>query len=97
MDSCVHIWHLQIKPGERQLEMVEFSCGGYSSKVTHVDFNREGRLLASAGGSQTTIWDFAGDGPADSVPLVALGHSKTVTCQVGYNTEVEACYKSIRS
>lgn len=65
-------------------ELVEYSCGGYTSKVTHIVYNSTATMLATTGGTQCTVWDFKGpQGPAGSTPVVCLGHTKTVTCQVG--------------
>jgi hypothetical protein len=64
-------------------ELIEYSCGGYQSKVTGTLFNGSNTMLATIGGTQCTVWDFTGpDGPAGSLPVVGLGHTKTVTCQV---------------
>lgn len=64
-------------------ELVEYSCGGYSAKVTSTVFNGDNSMLASLGGTQCTVWDFTGpNGPAGSRPVIGLGHTKTVTCQV---------------
>eukprot|EP00882_Tetradesmus_deserticola_P016038 GHRQ01017106.1.p1 GENE.GHRQ01017106.1~~GHRQ01017106.1.p1 ORF type:complete len:189 (+),score=40.59 GHRQ01017106.1:873-1439(+) len=63
-------------------KLIEYSCGGYMTKVSAVDFNWEGTQMASSGGTQNTVWDFTGqDGPGGTVPVVALGHSKNCTCQ----------------
>jgi WD40 repeat protein len=59
----------------------ELSCGGYSHKVTLVDFDRSKRYLASAGGTRNTVWDFSGEGPANSTPTVTIGHTKPITAQ----------------
>lgn len=64
-------------------ELVEYSCGGYPAKVTSTVFNGDHSILATLGGSQCMVWDFTGpDGPAGSKPVVGLGHTKTITCQV---------------
>lgn len=64
-------------------EMVEYSCGGYESKVVSTVFNANSTMLATLGGTRCTVWDFTGpDGPAGSLPVIGLGHTKTVTCQV---------------
>eukprot|EP00879_Flechtneria_rotunda_P015874 GHRR01016601.1.p1 GENE.GHRR01016601.1~~GHRR01016601.1.p1 ORF type:complete len:399 (+),score=81.72 GHRR01016601.1:1626-2822(+) len=89
MDSCVHIWKLpafdgssDARAGDDKLEVLEYSCGGYMGKVTRVDFNRKGTALASMGGMQNIVWDFTGqNGPAGSIPVVTLGHTKNCTCQ----------------
>lgn len=72
----------QQQPGAS--ELIEYSCGGYSSKVTSTVFNGDSTMLATLGGTQCTVWDFTGpQGPAGSIPVVGLGHTKTLTCQVG--------------
>eukprot|EP00878_Enallax_costatus_P018098 GHUV01019041.1.p1 GENE.GHUV01019041.1~~GHUV01019041.1.p1 ORF type:complete len:372 (+),score=94.31 GHUV01019041.1:697-1812(+) len=81
MDSCVHIWQFSTEEGADKTELVEYSCGGYMTKVGQVDFNSEGTALASIGGTQNTVWDFTGEGPAGSIPVVTLGHTKNCTCQ----------------
>jgi hypothetical protein len=64
-------------------ELVEYSCGGYSAKVTSTVFNSDRSMLATLGGTQCIVWDFTGpQGPAGSRPVIGLGHTKTVTCQV---------------
>lgn len=64
-------------------ELIEFSCGGYTAKVSGCVFNGSNTMLATSGGTQSTVWDFKGpQGPAGSIPVVGLGHTKTVTCQV---------------
>lgn len=64
-------------------QIVEFSCGGYMAKVTAAVFNAAGSMLSTLGGTQCTVWDFTGpDGPAGTIPVVGLGHTKAATCQV---------------
>eukprot|EP00878_Enallax_costatus_P035397 GHUV01039450.1.p1 GENE.GHUV01039450.1~~GHUV01039450.1.p1 ORF type:complete len:110 (+),score=23.14 GHUV01039450.1:160-489(+) len=43
MDSCVHIWQFSTEEGADKTELVEYSCGGYMTKVGQVDFNSEGQ------------------------------------------------------
>lgn len=63
-------------------ELVEYSCGGYEAKVISTVFNADSTMLATLGGTKSIMWDFTGpDGPAGSLPVVGLGHTKTVTCQ----------------
>ncbi|WP_299292169.1 WD40 repeat domain-containing protein [Nitrosopumilus sp.] len=40
-----------------------FEINGYETKVTHLSWSKNGRNLASAGGSMIVIWDFSGKGP----------------------------------
>lgn len=42
MDSCVHIWQFSSKEGSDKTELVEFSCGGYTTKVSQVAFDSQG-------------------------------------------------------
>jgi hypothetical protein len=64
-------------------ELVEYSCGGYEAKVISTVFNADSTMLATLGGTKSIMWDFTGpDGPAGSLPVIGLGHTKTVTCQV---------------
>lgn len=64
-------------------EVDEFGCGGFESKVTQMQFDPSGTLLATQGGTQTLVLDFgAAEGPGATPPVVALGHTKTLTCLV---------------
>lgn len=33
MDSCVHIWKFETTGGGDKTKLVEYSCGGYMTKV----------------------------------------------------------------
>lgn len=59
-DATVHFWELAKR---RELHM-----WGYETKVRHLSWRRDGRLLATAGGRSVTVWDFAGRGPEGSKP-----------------------------
>jgi hypothetical protein len=72
-------------------ELVEYSCGGYRAKVTSTVFNGDHSMLATLGGDQCLVWDFTGpEGPAGSKPVVGLGHTKTLTCQVQSGAQKKA-------
>ena len=87
-ERTVHIWHLlddeeqDEEPGGPSL--VEMTCGGYDSKVGSCKWQpgADAKLMASCGGSNCTVWDFNGDGPVGSDPIIAAGHMDGVTCQV---------------
>lgn len=80
LDNCVHIWRFDFH--EEGLKMLELSCAGYAGRVSEVLFNSSGTLLASNGDSRSTVWDFTGSGPANTVPIATVGHIKKVNCQV---------------
>lgn len=83
-DASVHIWQLIHNPegaGKGAgVEVKEMACGGYERPVKFVDFDGNGRFLASAGGKQGIIWDFK-ESPTGSVPTLTLGHSGAITAQ----------------
>jgi WD40 repeat protein len=85
MDSCVHVWRLTVPPeatGAVAAVDEEYSCGGYAAKVNALEFNAAGVSLASIGGTQGTVWDFSSaEGPAGTVPVVLLGHTKNAAAQ----------------
>lgn len=61
-------------------------------KVTRVCFDAGHAALASTGGTQSTVWTtFSGDGPAGSMPVLALGHTKAVSHQVGNGRSCMQC------
>ncbi len=70
-DATVHVW--DIVTGE------DLMMSGYQTKVRELAWHPGGRFLATGGGTVVTIWDFAGRGPADSVPIVLEGHTGLVT------------------
>jgi WD40 repeat protein len=70
-DATVHVWDVTT---EEDLVM-----SGYTVKVRELAWHPSGRFLATGGGAAVTLWDFAGDGPAGSTPVVLEGHSGLVT------------------
>jgi WD40 repeat protein len=70
-DASVHFWDLRRRT---ELEML-----GYQTKVRQLDWRHDGQLLATGGGEDITIWDFAGRGPAGSRPLTLQGHQRRIT------------------
>lgn len=69
-DASVHFWDLTKRS---ELEM-----WGYQTKVRQLAWRHDSRLLATGGGEEVTLWDFAGRGPAGRKPLVLAGHNDLV-------------------
>ena len=69
-DASVHFWDLNKRS---ELEM-----WGYQTKVRQLAWRHDSRLLATGGGQEVTLWDFAGRGPAGRKPLVLAGHGDLV-------------------
>lgn len=69
-DASVHFWNLRKRS---ELEM-----WGYQTKVRQLSWRHDSRVLATGGGNEVTLWDFAGRGPAGSRPLVLAGHTDRV-------------------
>lgn len=86
-DACLKIFHLEEKQGEG-IHVSQLNCGGYESKVRLVDFHPEDRWLASSGGNQSIIWNFERS-PNGSIPTMAVGHSKSITCQAWQHSKGE--------
>ena len=70
-DMTVRLW--------RRADGQDLQCGGYARKIAAIVWDASGRFLATAGGDQATIWDFSGDGPAGSTPVVAMGLQAAVS------------------
>jgi WD40 repeat protein len=70
-DSTVHVW--DAASGE------DMAMSGYDAKVKELAWSPDGQQLATGGGRNITVWDFAGKGPAGSKPRVARGHIAPVT------------------
>lgn len=60
-DATVHFW---IVRRARDLMM-----SGYRTKVLALDWDAAGRLLATSGGPEATVWRCSGTGPAGTRPL----------------------------
>jgi WD40 repeat protein len=69
-DATVHIW--EAKSGE------DLQMNGYALKVRELAWNGSGRLLATGGGPDVTVWDFSGRGPAGQRPRVLSAHGRPV-------------------
>jgi WD40 repeat protein len=70
-DSSVHFWRLS---SGQDSEM-----RGYPSKPKALAWDRESRLLATAGDSVITLWDFRGKGPEGTEPTQLHAHIGTCT------------------
>ncbi|CAN3131049.1 WD40 repeat domain-containing protein [Mycobacterium sp. smrl_JER01] len=70
-DATLHVWRVG-KRGE------ELQMSGYPTKITTLGFSPDSRLLASGGGTNVTVWSFAGAGPRGSTPRILAAHDETV-------------------
>ena len=70
-DASVHFWDLR--------KRTELEMWGYQTKVRQLSWRHDSRLLATGGGAEVTLWDFAGRGPAGTKPLVLSAHDELVT------------------
>jgi WD40 repeat protein len=70
-DSTVHFW--MVRSGK------ELQMWGYPTKVRELTWDSRSRYLASGGGTQITIWDCTGKGPADTKPIVLKFHDEPVS------------------
>jgi WD40 repeat protein len=61
----------------KQNEPLQMS--GYPSKIRNLAWDREGRWLASDGGSVVIVWDVSGKGPANTEPRQLEGHPGRVS------------------
>jgi WD40 repeat protein len=55
------------------------SMSGYASKPKALSFSGDGRLLATAGGHDASVWNLGGDGADSRTPLRLVGHSSPIT------------------
>jgi WD40 repeat protein len=67
-DASVHFWDLRKRP---ELEM-----WGYARKVRQLAWRHDARYLATGGGDEVTLWDFAGRGPEGTRPITLQGHDE---------------------
>lgn len=70
-DSTVHFW---IVESGKDLQM-----SGYPMKVRSLAWSGKGRLLATSGSHEVTVWDCSGRGPAGSRPFTLRSHDKPVS------------------
>lgn len=65
-DATVHFWNLATGK--------DAQMWGYPTKVRDLAWDATGRYLATGGGTGVVVWDFAGEGPQGSKPLVLEAH-----------------------
>ena len=53
---------------------------GYPTKVRELAWDATSRYLATGGGPTACVWDFAGKGPAGSIPIQLEAHEDNITC-----------------
>lgn len=70
-DATVHFWI--VRTG-RELQM-----WGYPTKIRELAWDHRSRYLATGGGSDITVWDCSGKGPANTKPIVLKFHRAPVT------------------
>lgn len=70
-DATVQFWNLKTS---------EQSCmRGYPTKVRDLAWSSDSRFLATSGGPDATVWNFAGRGPQGSTPITLSGHIDFIT------------------
>jgi WD40 repeat protein len=74
-DNGLHVWYA--KSGE------DLHMSGYPGRIKTMAWQPNSRFIATAGDADVTIWDFAGKGPAGSMPVVLAAHEAKVT-QLAY-------------
>lgn len=70
-DGAAHIWLL---PSGDDLFM-----NGYQTKVRELSWDSSSRYLATGGGTEIIIWDFSGNGPSGSKPIMLPGHKSSIS------------------
>lgn len=69
-DNSVHFWRLSTGN--------DSEMSGYPSKPRALSWDAKSSLLATSGGEEVCVWDFAGKGPEGSRPRLLKGHGATV-------------------
>jgi WD40 repeat protein len=70
-DNSVHFWRL---PGGKDSQM-----SGYPTKPKAIGWSHDGRLLATSGAPEVTVWKFEGKGPEGTTPIELAAHEEPVT------------------
>lgn len=55
------------------------SMAGYASKPKALSFSADGRLLATAGGHDASVWNIGGDAAESRTPIRLVGHASPIT------------------
>jgi WD40 repeat protein len=69
-DNALHVWYA--KTGN------DLHMSGYPGRIKTLAWQPNSRFIATAGDADITIWDFAGKGPAGSMPVVLSAHEAKV-------------------
>ena len=77
-DSTVHFWHR--KSGQ------DAQMWGFPTKVLELSWDSSGKWLATGGGSQVSLWDCSGSGPAGRKPRQFNDHNNKIT-QLAFQPE----------
>jgi WD40 repeat protein len=70
-DNSVHFWRL---PAGKDSQM-----SGYPAKPKAIGWSHDGKLLATSGAPEITVWSFDGKGPEGTKPLQLTAHQEPVT------------------
>jgi len=70
-ERSVHFWRLR---SGRESEM-----SGFAAKPRALEWDTEGRLLATSGDSTISVWSFDGKGPEGKPPIELIGHRALCT------------------
>jgi WD40 repeat protein len=70
-DNSVHFWRLPVGKDSQM--------SGYAAKPKAIGWSHDGRLLATSGAPQITIWSFDGTGPEGTTPVELAAHDEPVT------------------
>jgi WD40 repeat protein len=70
-DNSVHFWRL---PAGKDSQM-----SGYPGKPKAIGWSHDGRLLATAGAPEITVWNFEGAGPEGTTPIQLAAHEQPIT------------------
>ncbi|MBS2012890.1 MAG: WD40 repeat domain-containing protein [Deltaproteobacteria bacterium] len=70
-DASVHFWRIDTG--------LDSQMSGYPFKPRELSFDAESKLLATAGDSKVTLWDFRGKGPEGTHPIQLDAHKGLVS------------------
>ncbi|MBM3905578.1 MAG: hypothetical protein FJ354_02695 [Thaumarchaeota archaeon] len=69
-EGSVHGWKIPHKEGN------DIDIQGYETKITQLSWSKNGKYLATVGGSWIVIWDFSGKGPQGQKPEILKDQRK---------------------
>ena len=70
-DNTVHFW--------RRSTANDSQMSGYPFKPSALAFDQSGTYLATGGSETVTVWNFKGDGPEGTTPLILSHHREPIT------------------